>query len=450
MASQIKRIRRRTGEAVPFDVAKIRVAIYKATAAIGDHDEALARRSAQRVVAALGLAYDSDAAVPVEDVQDFVERVLIDSGHPQVAKAYIVYRHERARMRSGRKPVASGNIPYKAMWEALDWSVGNDCHTVEALNRSLRSGRLPELIRAADARYDADIAQLAAAILDRRDELRFIIVAGPSASGKTTTTHKLAERLRAAGLEVVPMPLDHYFFDLELHPGDEFGDRDFETPEALDLGLINRHLAALDAGHGVDMPIYDFVTGRRQPQTERFEPAAGSLVLLDTLHGLYDGLTASVPDAHKLKVYIETISQLKGVDRRYVRWTDIRMLRRMARDHLFRAFDPERTILHWHYVRRGELKHIISHQGSADCHVNSSLAYELPFLKQQLNSYLPPFLDKYEGDERRLDGYLRARRVSDLLATIDDLDGALPVPESLLPASSLLREFIGGSAYDVH
>ncbi len=193
------------------------------------------------------------------------------------------------------------------------------------------------------------------------------------------------------------------------------------------------------------MPVYDFKTGRRLAHTTRFEPAPGTLILLDTLHGLYDDMTRSVPDAHKFRLYIETVSQLKGEDGRYVRWADIRMLRRMARDSLFRAYDPGRTILHWHYVRRGELKHIIPHHARADFQINSYLAYELPYLKLHLFDELPAYLQAWEGDERRLDGFIRASRVHDLLRSIDDVPD-----DSAVPDTSLLREFIGGGAYDIH
>lgn len=445
MTDSLSSIVKRTGEVVPFDREKIRVAIYKATAAVGEHDQALADRATQQVVDALASAYSSDLPATVEDIQDLVERVLIRSGNADVAKAYIVYRHERAKMRSGRRSVAGGNIPYKSMWQALDWAVENGCHNVQALGETIRGGGLPRLIADSEARYDADVALAAEAILERRDELRFIIVAGPSSSGKTTTTHKLTERLAAAGVPAVPLSLDNYFFDLELHPGDEFGDRDFEGPEALDLKLINSHLAAIDAGQPVEMPIYDFKSGTRRERTVRFEAPAGSLVVLDNLHGLFAGLTESVPDEHKFRLYIETISQLKNSEGRYARWSDLRMLRRMARDSLFRAFDPERTILHWHYVRRGELKHIIPHQASADFHMNGALPYELPFLKRHCFSHLPGFLERWRHDEKRLDGYIRARRVHDLLRSLPDVDD-----ESMVPETSVLREFIGGGSYRVH
>jgi len=436
---------KRSGEVVPFDQEKVTVAIYKAAASVGGHDRALSEDLSDQVMAALSATYSDQDLPTVEDVQDVVERILIKAGHARTAKAYILYRHERSKMRSQKVLSRVEYLPYKAMWEALDWAVEHGCHTVSRLNRITRDGRLPWLIEKSDDRYESILDGAAQAILERRDELRFIIVAGPSSSGKTTTTHKIMQRLEREGVHVIPMSLDNYFFDLELHPQDEFGDYDFETPEAMDLTLINEQLADLDAGRGIEMPVYDFKTGKRTAQTTHFEPEPGTLILLDTLHGLYGGLTESVPDEHKFRLYIETISQLKDNTGRYTRWTDIRLLRRMIRDAKFRAYSPERTLQHWHYVRRSELKHIISCQASADFQVNGALAYELPFLKLHLFPYLGPFLEQWRGDEKRLDGYIRARRIHDLLASLEDVED-----DSMVPDTSLLREFIGGGAYDIH
>jgi uridine kinase len=445
MTPAITQVVKRTGEAVPYDRDKITVAIYKAAAAIGGHDRSLSERLAEQVEHTLAKTYSDDMPPTVEDIQDIAERVLIDNGHASTAKSYIVYRHDRSRMRRRQQQREIENIPYKTMWQALDWAVDHECHTVDRLNATIRGGRLPDLIRAADARYEAILDEAARAILERREELRFVIVAGPSSSGKTTTTHKLKQRLEERGVPVIPMSLDNYFFDLEMHPKDEFGDYDFETPEAMDLPLINRHLAELDTGRGVDMPKYDFKAGVRLEETMRFECEKGSVILLDTLHGLYRGLTRSVPDEHKFRIYIETIGQLKGHDGEYVRWADVRLLRRMIRDSQHRAYSPEKTILHWHYVRRSELKHIIPYQGYADFIVNSSLAYELPYLKLNLYSCFPTFLDRWRKDEKRLDGFIRAGRIHDLFSSIESVED-----DSLVPGTSLLREFIGGSDYDVH
>jgi uridine kinase len=435
---------KRNGRLVPFGREKITLAIYKAAAAVGGHDRALSERLTDEVVAALEGGYAGETP-SVEDVQDVVERVLIKNGHARTAKAYILYRHERARMRSERKAERIENIPYKQLWQMLDWAFSHDCETVAKLNAIFADGRLPWLVGEADARYESILDDAAQQILERRDRLRFIIVAGPSSSGKTTTTLKIGERLAKAGIHVLPLAMDNYFFDLEHHPRDEFGDYDFETPEALDLALVNRHLAELEAGRGVDVPTYDFKTGKRTAKTTRFDPEPRSLILLDTLHGLYPGLTESVSAEHKFKVYIETIGQLKDAAGSYVRWADVRMLRRMIRDSQHRSYSPEKTVLHWHYVRRSELKHIIPHQAGADFHMNGALPYELPFLKRHCFSHLPGFLERWRHDERRLDGYIRARRVHDLLQSLPDVED-----ESLVPATSVLREFIGGGSYKVH
>ncbi|MGH2570660.1 MAG: ATP cone domain-containing protein [bacterium] len=445
MTPPLTQIVKRTGESVPWNREKVTVAIYKAAAAIGGHDRALSESLAEQVEETLEKTYSADLPPTVEDVQDIAERVLIKNGHAKTAKAYIVYRHERARMRSRQRRNEVENIPYRTMWQALDWAVDHECNTVEKLNAIVAGGRLPHLIHDADARYEIILDDVARAILDRKGELRFVIVAGPSSSGKTTTTHKLTERLETQGVHVIPMGLDNYFFDLELHPQDEFGDHDFETPEALDLPLVNGHLAALDAGRGVDMPRYDFRKGVRLSGTTRFEPEPDSLILLDTLHGLYDGLTRSVPRDRKFRIYIETIAQLKNENGEYLRWADVRLLRRMIRDSQHRAYSPERTILHWHYVRRSELKHIIPYQSAADFVVDSALAYELPFLKLHLFSHFPGFLENWRNDEKRLDGFIRAERIHEWLSSVASVKD-----DSLVPARSLLREFIGGSAYDLH
>ncbi len=421
------------------------LAIYKAAAAIGGHDRTLSEDLAEKAERALFAAYSDEDPPTVEDIQDIVERVLIEDNHVATARAYILYRHERGRMRDARHDGAVEYIPYKQMWQMLDWSVTHGCASVKSLNAIIDAGELPDLVEAADRRYDGILDDAARAITERRDDLRFIIVAGPSSSGKTTSMHKIAERLQRHGLHVIPMALDNYFFDLKMHPQDEFGDYDFETPEAMDLALVNEHLAALDAGREINMPHYDFKTGKRTDRTTRFEPEPGSVILLDTLHGLYDGLTEAVPDERKFKVYIETIGQLKNMNGRWVRWTDVRLLRRMIRDSQHRGYSPERTILHWHYVRRSELKHIIPFQGTADFVVNSSLAYELPFLRQHLGNVFQPFLDEFRGNDKRLDGFIRAERVHDLLESLSPVSD-----DSIVPASSLLREFIGGSSYQVH
>jgi uridine kinase len=439
---RVTQVIKRTGEIVPFDQTKVTNAIYKAAAAVGGHDRSLTQRLSDQVVEML----ERGGTPSVEEIQDLVEKVLIENGHARTAKAYILYRDERARLRraKGGKRVSADDVPYKAMWRTLVWNIDHDAHTVDGLNRHLRAGTFGELVAAAEAAYDADASAAARDILEVRERVRLVVVAGPSSSGKTTTTAKITEKLLAAGLDVVPLNLDNYFFDLHLHPRDETGDYDFETPEALDLQLINQHLRELLAGREVQMPIYDFKLGRRLEERVPMRLGPGQVLLLDTLHGLYEPLSASVDEAMKFRLYIETLLQLRDAAGRWVRWTDVRLLRRMVRDAAHRGFDPERTIAHWHYVRRGELKHIIPHLGRADAVVNGALPYELPILKRYLGHLFPGFIEAWKDDPRRADAVARARRIDALLEALD------PGPEESVPATSVLREFIGGSAYKVH
>ncbi|MFQ5599645.1 MAG: ATP cone domain-containing protein [Candidatus Krumholzibacteriia bacterium] len=440
---RVTHIIKRTGEVVPFDHGKITNAIYKAAAAVGGHDRQLSQRLADRVFEML----ERESGTPsVEEIQDLVEKVLIENGHAKTAKAYILYRQERARLRrakGGRRGRAS-DVPYRTMWHTLVWNIDHDCDSVDGLNRHVRGGTFQQLIDAAEKAYEANIVEAAEAILESRGRVRVVIVAGPSSSGKTTATAKISEMLEAEGLSVVPMNLDNYFFDLHLHPRDESGDHDFETPEALDLQLINAHLARLLDGGEVQMPIYDFKQGRRIEERRPLRVLPGQVLLLDTLHGLFDPLTESVDEELKFRLYTETVLQLRDPSGRWVRWTDLRLLRRMMRDATHRGYDPASTIAHWHYVRRGELKHIIPHLGRADAIINGSLPYELPIFKRHLAHHFPRFIEMWRDDPRRADASVRARRIAALLEVLD------PVHDAGVPSNSVLREFIGGSAYGVH
>ena len=245
-----------------------------------------------------------------------------------------------------------------------------------------------------------------------------MIIAGPSSSGKTTTTIKLSQALRDMGLSLVPLTVDHYFFDLELHPKDEHGDYDYETPQALDLALINEHLAQLIAGEEVRMPFYDFKTGRQHRDHTPMRLGPNDIILIDSLHGLYPDMTEDVEPEHKFKLYIEPLLQMKGPDGHYIRWTDLRLMRRMERDAAHRAYDPRRTLEHWHYVRTSELRNIIPYVNTADYIVNSGLPYELPVMRPRLFASFAQWVQDYRDDPLRQDAFERAERVHRLLKAV--------------------------------
>ncbi len=445
----IRRIVKRDGRVVPFDKKKIAFAVFRAAVAVGGRDRGRADAIADRVVDYLaGIRDPGDVSYPtVEEVQDAVEKVLIEEGHARTAKAYIVYRYEHALKRQGKESLtySQDNIPYKNLWETLSWAVDNDCHTTASLARWFDTGRLEELIARSEAFYGGQLETLKRSVEERLEEIRVIIVAGPSSSGKTTTTRKLAELVEGSGRRLVPISVDDYFFDLESHPRDPRGDYDFETPQALDLELFDRHLTMLLSGREVSLPRYDFKVGKRINDATSLHLSDTDIVLIDSHHGLFEELTASVPDEQKYRLYLETLAQLKDNDGRFIRWTDVRLLRRMVRDMQFRSYDPWQTLLHWYLVRRSELRYIVSRLRTADSIVNTFLPYELVILKPRLAERFPEFVRRLADDPNHRDAYERALRVQRLFAEIPDIDA-----ERMVPAGSILREFIGGSSYDVH
>lgn len=438
---KISKIYKRDGRIVPFDQEKITIAIYKAAAAVGGHNRKLSEKLSNKVVKILENNFPKTIPT-VEEIQDLVEKVLIEEGHTKTAKAYILYRHKRKELREKKEQDEVENIPYKKIWQILVWNVDHQCETIDKLNAHIKGGTLPELIKAADKAYEKDVNEAASSILNNKDKIKLIIIVGPSSSGKTTTTAKLAQKLKARGIDLVALNIDNYFFNLELHPKDGYGDSDFETPEALDLNLINKHLALLLDGKSAEIPRYDFKTGRRLKETDTTKLKPGQVLLIDTLHGLYEPMTEAVPRDVKFKLYIETLSQLRDKNNRFVRWYDIRMLRRMVRDVRARCYNPLKTVGHWHYVRRAELKHIVPFISQANYIVNGALVYDLPVLKHYLFSYFPDILKTFKGDEKRQDAYIRANRVYKLLSSVEEAD------DTHIAKDSLIREFIGDSIYN--
>jgi uridine kinase len=437
---------KRDGSIVEFTPQRITNAIYRAAVAVGGRDKHTAEQLSEKVVSTLAENLPEGATPTVEQIQDTVEKVLIEEGHARVAKAYILYRAERARLReqrAERQAKPSSNIPWSKLWRVLDWAVDHNLHTVEALNERLRKGELSDIVGASEAFYHEDVENAAHLVAERKGELRMVIIAGPSSSGKTTTTIKLGQRLARYDMKLVTLNVDNYFFDLEMHPKDEFGDYDFETPQALDLELINEHLARLFEGETVKIPFYDFKTGTRHPEQTPMKLAPNEVILIDSLHGLYPDMTKDIPSEQKFKLYIEPLLQLKAHDGHYVRWTDMRLIRRMLRDASHRAYDPTKTLLHWHYVRASELRNIIPYVNTTDYIVNSAMPYELPIYKAKLFDAFARWTELYQDDPLRKDAHERAIRVYQLMQTLEALED-----DSVVPENSVIREFIGGSIYE--
>jgi uridine kinase len=442
---EITQIVKRTGAVVPFTKERITNAIYRAAVAVGGRDRAIAEGLADQVVALLEARAQPNVLPTVEDVQNLVEKVLIENGHAKTAKAYILYRDDRARRRQERAQRAAStddNIPWRKIYEVLNWSVAHGLASVAQLNERIARGEFAEVVRETDRAYNEDIRCAAEMVAQREHPVKIVIIAGPSSSGKTTTTIKLGHLLQQAGHSLVPLTVDHYFFDLEMHPQDEHGDYDYETPQALDLPLIAEHLQRLIAGERVMIPFYDFKTGKRHLNHTPMQIGPTDIILIDSLHGLYPAMTEGIEPEQKFALYIEPLLQMKGPDDRFIRWTDLRLMRRMERDVRHRAYDPRRTLEHWHYVRSSELRAIIPYVNTTDYIVNSGLPYELPIMRARLLDSFRQWVQDYRDDPLRQDAFERAERVHRLLEAVtpvaDDRD---------IPPDSLLREFIGGSCY---
>ncbi len=441
----ITHVVKRSGAIVPFNPDRIINAIYRAAVAVGGRDHATAEKLGRQVVRLLQENTPPGHIPNIEEIQDLVEKVLIENGHAKVAKAYILYRDERARARrqaAQRASQPSENIPWAKIWHGLDWAITHNLCTTTQLNQRIAHGDFPAIVNESEAAYNEDVETAVEMIYQRRDQVRMVIISGPSSSGKTTTTIKIGEYLKRLGLSLVTLNVDNYFFDLELHPKDEFGDYDFETPQALDLPLINQHLTRLIAGEKVLIPFYDFKTGRRTADQTPMQLQPNDILLIDSLHGLYPPMTSDVPLEKKFRLYLEPLLQMKDSQGNYVRWADLRLIRRMLRDAAYRAYDPAMTLEHWHYVRSSEKRNILPFASQCDFIINSAMPYELPIYRRRMLDQFAGWVVKYQNNPLREDAFMRAQRVYLLLQEIEPV-----ADESAIPADSVLREFIGGSRY---
>jgi uridine kinase len=325
----------------------------------------------------------------------------------------------------------------------LNWAIDHNINTVEKLNSRIARGEFPQIVFEVEKMYNEDVENSVEMVAQRKDEIKLVIISGPSSSGKTTTTIKVGQRLERLGFSLVTLNIDNYFFDLEMHPKDEFGDYDFETPQALDLLLINEHLDQLVRGNEVKIPYYDFKTSKRFLNQTPMRLKPKDIILIDSLHGLYPDMTKDIPDELKFRMYLEPLLQMKDHDGKYVRWTDLRLIRRMLRDASHRAYDPRRTLEHWHYVRASEMRHIIPNITQTDYIINTGLPYELPIYSARMLNEFSAWREEYRDNPLRQDAYQRASRIYELLHKVTSIEDDSPIP-----ADSLLREFIGGSCYE--
>jgi len=299
------------------------------------------------------------------------------------------------------------------------------------LNDTIETDRIREIILVSEALHEQRVAQIAQMIAQRRPELRLVLIAGPSAAGKTTFSKRLSIQLLALGIRPFPLEMDNYFVERELTPRDADGNYDFETIEALDLGLFNDNLAALMRGEEVQLPNFNFHTGCREPgQVVQIGPE--HVIIVEGIHGLNPTLVPSIPAECTFRIFVSAVTQLNIDRHNRVPTTDTRLIRRIVRDATYRGYSAEETLDRWESVRRGEKRHIIPYQDQADAMFNSALVYELAVLKPLAE---PLLLQVEPKSPRRVE----AKR---LLAFLRWFESCRP---DMIPDNSILREFIGGS-----
>ena len=332
-------------------------------------------------------------------------------------------------------PFEPQNKLFHVLKESTSWGDMQGIETVGALNDRITKGDVRETVLVQEALQEKKIAEIAATIA-ARPELKFILIAGPSSSGKTTFSHRLSVQLRACGLVPHPIAVDNYFVEREENPVDENGDFDFECLEAVDVALFNRQLGDLLAGKEVVLPRFNFVTGHKEYGQDVKKLGKNDVLVIEGIHCLNPKLTQSLPDENKFKIYISALTQLNIDEHNRIPTTDGRLIRRIVRDARTRGASVARTINMWPSVRKGEEKNIFPYQEEADVMFNSALIYELAVLKPYVEALL-------FGVDRKAPEYIEAKRL------LKFLDYFVGIGSENVPTNSLLREFIGGGCFQI-
>ncbi len=320
--------------------------------------------------------------------------------------------------------------------ENSDWCKIIGVRDITTVNKAITLGYSSQMIQVAEALHERKYAEIADQIYRRRDQVKLVLLAGPSSSGKTTTSMRIALHLKVLGLNPVVLAMDNYFVDRELTPKDENGNYDFECVEAMDLELLNTQLNQLMDGEEVDIPVFNFAEGKKYFTGKKTSMKPNDILIMEGIHALNPTLTAAIDNKRKFKVYASALTSLSIDENNSISTTDNRMLRRMVRDNSFRGTSAEQTIIRWASVHRGEYKNIFPYQEYADAMFNSSLIYELPLLKH----YAEPLLRRIQPTSP---AYAESLRLLKFLSYIVEMT---PAEHAAVPPTSVMREFIGGSS----
>ena len=346
----------------------------------------------------------------------------------------MIMQYPRSETKGKIPPFNHEQVKYsKVLFKAKNWAKRNDIANVYNLNERVMNESIAEFVNLCEFKHNRTLVRIGDKIEDRKEEIKLVAVSGPSSSGKTTFANKLKVELMSRGFKPVMISLDNYYLDNKDIPLDEFGEKDFETIDALDIERFNQDMISLMFGKPTEIPLFDFTKQKRNGSIT-IKPEKNSIIIIEGIHALNEKMTHLIPRDRKYKIFISPQQQINIDDNNPIRITDIRLIRRAVRDHLFRNYKVDQTLDVWPSVRRGEFKWIYDCQEDADYIFNTELAYELCVLKKYA---LPLFLTVKREDR----DFANANRIVKFLKYFVD------IPDEYVPCNSLLREFIGGSCF---
>jgi uridine kinase len=318
--------------------------------------------------------------------------------------------------------------------EHKDWAEILNVDNLANLNDSTLNGQSSDIIKISEALHEKKVAEIANVITERKKQVRIIMVAGPSASGKTTFSKRLMVQLAVNGLKPVMISLDDYFVDRDRTPKDIFGEYDFEAIEAIDIEFFNRQLLQLFNGETIELPRFDFTLGQRIASGKSLQLGPNSILIVEGIHGMNPNLIPHIKTENTYKIFLSALTQISIDDQNHISTTDNRLIRRMIRDSKYRNYSAQDTIRRWPSVRAGEDKNIFPYQENADVMFNSAMVYELAVLKK----YAEPLLKAVPESQPEFSESNRLLKFLSYIKPIDDLE---------IPPTSLIREFLGGSSF---
>ena len=318
--------------------------------------------------------------------------------------------------------------------EHKDWVEILEVANLANLNENTLNGKGGEIIKISEALHEKKVAEIANVIHARKDKVKIVLIAGPSASGKTTFSKRLMVQLAVNGMKPVMISLDDYFVDRDKTPLDSFGEYDFEAIEAIDIEFFNQHLIQLFNYEAIELPLFNFTLGQRIPSGKLLQLGPNSILIVEGIHGMNPNLIPQIKAENTYKIFLSALTQISIDDQNHISTTDNRLIRRMIRDSKYRNYSAHETIRRWPSVRAGEDKNIFPYQENADVMFNSALVYELAVLKK----YAEPLLKSVTESQEEFSESNRLLKFLSYFKPIDDLE---------IPPTSLIREFLGGSSF---